>query len=205
MLRLLCRAAVIVVAFSSIVSGSARAASDPASAINDFYATLTQTMKQGAQLGDQGRYNALAPVIQRDFDLSRMAQLAVGPGWASLSPAERQQVTDAFTRYTIATYANEFSKDSGVKFEVADQRNMPYGTIVDTHLVKADGNNVSINYLVSQNGPQWQVSDIYLEGTISQIAALRSQFSSVFQSSGANGLVAALNRKAAYLTSAAAS
>jgi phospholipid transport system substrate-binding protein len=203
MMRLLSRAALIVFAFSAIVTGSARAASDPTATIRDFYATLTQTMKNGPQLGEKGRYDALAPAIRQSFDLSAMAQLAVGPSWANLSPADRQQVTEAFARYTIATYANQFSKDSGVKFEIADQRAMPYGTLVDTQLVQSDGDKVAINYVMRQNGGQWQVADIYLKGTISQIATLRSQFSSVLLRDGAPGLIAALNRKTSTLVPAA--
>jgi phospholipid transport system substrate-binding protein len=188
----------------SVVVGPARAATDASGAIHDFYATLTQTMHRGAQLGDKGRYDALAPAIHRDFDLSRMAQLAVGPGWANLSPAERQQVTDAFTRYTIATYASEFSKDSGLTFEVAAAHTMPYGTVIDTQLVQPDGNKTSINYLMRQNGDRWQIADIYLQGTISQVANLRSQFSAVVLRGGAQALVDTLNRKTASLIPASA-
>ncbi|HWE74609.1 MAG TPA: ABC transporter substrate-binding protein [Stellaceae bacterium] len=184
---------------ASAMTGPAHAASDANGAISDLYATLTQTMHRGAQLGDKGRYEALAPAIHRDFDLTRMAQLAIGPGWANLSPAERQQVTDAFTRYTIATYASEFSKDSGVKFEIAGTHAMPYGTVVDTQLVQADGDKTAINYLMRQNGDRWQIADIYLQGTISQIANLRSQFSAVVLHGGAQALVDTLNRKTASL------
>jgi len=203
MIRLIGRAALVIVVLSAIVSGSAQAATDPSATIKDFYATLTQTMKRGPQLGEKGRYDALAPAIRRSFDLGAMAQMAVGPGWAKLSPADRQQVTEAFARYTIATYAERFGKDGGETFDVADQRSMPYGTIVDTKIVQPDGDQVSINYLMRQNGQQWQVADIYLQGTISQIANLRSQFSAVFQRGGAKELIEALNRKASSLNSAA--
>jgi phospholipid transport system substrate-binding protein len=199
MMRLLSRTALIVFAVSAIAAGSARAATDPAATINDFYATLTQTMQRGPQLGDKGRYDALAPAVRQSFDLSSMAQMAVGPSWATLTPAQRQQVTDAFARYTIATWVDRFGKDKGEKLEVAGKQTMPYGTVVDTRIVKPDGNPVSINYVMRQNGNQWQVTDIYLEGTISQIANLRSQFSAVLSRDGAQGLADTLNRKAANL------
>jgi phospholipid transport system substrate-binding protein len=203
MMRLLSRVAVTVFALCAIVSGSAQAATDPATTIKDFYTTLTQTMKQGPALGEKGRYDALAPAVRQGFDLGAMTQMAVGPSWAKLSPAERQQVTEAFARYTIATYAERFSKDAGVTFTVGTQRTMPYGTVVDTQIVQPDGDKVSINYLMRQNGQQWQVADIYLQGTISQVATLRSQFGAVFLRDGANGLIEALNRKASSLNSAA--
>lgn len=208
MKRLLGRVAIVVFAVGAILSGAmgmgtAQAASDPAATIKNFYATLTQTMKRGQALGDKGRYDALAPVIRQSFDLGAMAQMAVGPGWAKLSAAERQEVTEAFARYTIATYADHFGKDSGEKLEVGGARAMPYGTVIETHIVEPQGDQTAVNYLMRQNGGQWQVADVYLQGTISQVANLRSQFSAVFQRGGAQELIAALNRKATSLNAAA--
>jgi phospholipid transport system substrate-binding protein len=198
-MRLLSRAALIVFALCAIVAGSARAATDPAASIRNFYATLTQTMERGQQLGDKGRYDALSPAIRQSFNLAAMAQMAVGPSWASLSPAQRDAVTDAFARYTIATYADHFSRSNGERFEIAGTRAMPYGTVVETKIVEADGDQTSINYLMRQSGGEWQVADIYLQGTISQIANLRSQFSAVVSHGGAEALVETLNRKTASL------
>ena len=63
----------------------------------------------------------------------------------------------------------------------------------------ADGDKVAINYLMRQNGNEWRVADIYLQGTISQIANLRSQFSAVVLRGGAPALVETLNNKTASL------
>jgi phospholipid transport system substrate-binding protein len=203
MKRLLSRAAILVFAFSAILAGSAHAATDPAKTVREFYATLTQTMKHGAQLGEKGRYDALSPSIRHSFDLSAMAQMAVGPGWAKLSAAERQDVTEAFARYTVASYADHFGKDDGDKLDVGGTHAMPYGTVVETHIVDPNGDQTAINYLMRENSGQWQVADVYLQGTISQVANLRSQFSAVFQRGGADELIATLNKKALSLNSAA--
>jgi phospholipid transport system substrate-binding protein len=45
----------------------------------------------------------------------------------------------------------------------------------------------------------WKVIDIYLEGTISQLAARRSEFVSVLQRDGADGLVELIERRTAAL------
>jgi phospholipid transport system substrate-binding protein len=195
MMRLFSRTALAVFAVCSMVASSARAATDPAATIKGFYVTLTQTMKRGPQLGAKGRSDALAPAIRQSFDLASMAQMAVGPSWAKLSPAERQQVTEAFARYTIATYADHFATYSGEDLKIGSEHKTPYGTIVDTQIVKPKGDQTSINYLMRQNGNEWQVADIYLEGTISQVANLRSQFSAVLLRGGAPALIDTLNRK----------
>jgi phospholipid transport system substrate-binding protein len=144
----------------------------------------------------KGRYDQMAPAIRQDFDLLYMARMAVGPAWRQLSDDQKKQVGDAFARYMIATYADNFDGYSGEKFEVTGQQTNPVGTIVQSRIVKSNGETVSMNYLMREDQGAWRVDDIYLSGTISQLATLRSQFVSVLERDGADGLIASLNRKA---------
>jgi phospholipid transport system substrate-binding protein len=59
--------------------------------------------------------------------------------------------------------------------------------------------------LMRQNRGAWQISDVYLDGTISQVAVQRSEFSSILRREGVDGLVMALNRKVDLLRSVARS
>ena len=61
-----------------------------------------------------------------------------------------------------------------------------------------------MNYLMRQNNGDWQIGDIYLTGTISQLATLRSQFSSVLARDGIASLITLLNSKAQSLTASPA-
>jgi phospholipid transport system substrate-binding protein len=173
-----------------------RAASSPQETISSFYGTLLTTMKSGATLGTKGRYEQLAPAIRQDFDLLYMTRMAVGPTWTRLSDDQKKQVSDAFARYITATYADNFDSYSGERLEVTGQQTTSYGTIVQSRIVKSNGEPVSFNYLMRPDNGGWRVGDIYLTGTISQLATLRSQFSSVLEHGGADGLTATLNRKA---------
>jgi phospholipid transport system substrate-binding protein len=51
-----------------------------------------------------------------------------------------------------------------------------------------------------QEGGGWLISDIYLDGTISEIATRRSEFAAIVRNQGVDGLIEALNRKADMLT-----
>lgn len=187
----------------ALISSEARAASGAEDAVRGFYATLLQTMQRGPALGDKGRYDALAPAIHRSCDLAAMARLAVGPAWSGFTPAQRQSVTQAFARYTIATYADRFDSYSGERLEVTGSRAEPYGTIVYSRIVKANGEPVSLNYLMRRNGDDWQIADVYLAGTVSQVATLRAQFTAVLARQGVDGLVATLNQRAETLVASA--
>jgi phospholipid transport system substrate-binding protein len=165
-------------------------------AVQTLYSTLMSTMQSGPSLGARGRYARLEPVIRQVFDIPTMTRLAVGPEWNNLNQTQQQQVTQAFERYVTAIYAERFDKYSGEKLQVTGEQPSSGGTIVTTQIVKSDGQPVSINYLVRQNG---QITDVYVDASISELATRRSEFASILKSQGINGLIAMLNNKAATL------
>ena len=72
--------------------------------------------------------------------------------------------------------------------------------MVRNQIIKASGEPVKIDYIMRCNGESWLVSDIYLDGAISEVATRRSEFSAILKNDGIDGLIAALNRKADVLT-----
>ena len=173
---------------------------NPQDSVRSLYDTLLSTMMDGRTLGQSGRYARLAPVVGRLFDVPLMARLAIGPSWAALSQTRQQQVTGAFGHYISATYADRFDSYAGEQLLVTGEQ--PYGAevIVQTRIVKSKGDWVSLNYRMRENGGSWQIADVYLDGTISQLATQRSEFHSILQREGVNGLVMALDRKVDLLT-----
>ena len=171
-------------------------ASGPQDAIRGFYATLLTTMKAGPRLGESGRYAALAPVVQQVFNVPFMTRLAVGPDWAGLMPSQQQQVTTAFGRYIAATYADRFDRYSGEALQVGGEQVFAGGYIVRTQIVKPTGDPVTINYLMRENGGTWQIADVYLDGTISELAARRAEFASIIKDGGPDALVSLLRQRA---------
>ncbi|HEX3416323.1 MAG TPA: ABC transporter substrate-binding protein [Stellaceae bacterium] len=71
-------------------------------------------------------------------------------------------------------------------------------------VVKANGDPVNVDYVMRRNGDSWLISDIYLDGAISEVATRRSEFAAILKSQGIDGLIAALNRKADILTATTA-
>jgi phospholipid transport system substrate-binding protein len=171
-----------------------------AATVRGFYSTLMSAMRGGAQLGGQGRYALLAPVVQQDFDVPFMTRLAVGPDWASLTPVQRQQVTQAFGHYISAVYANRFDSYSGEQLVVTGEHQTAAGVIIDSQIIQSDGKPISINYLMRPSEGTWQIADVYLNGTISELATRRAEFASILSSQGINGLIQQLNSKAAALS-----
>jgi phospholipid transport system substrate-binding protein len=179
------------------------ASPDPGSApavIERFYAALLAVMKQAKRLSFDERYNRLAPTIEGTLDLGLMTRIAVGPGWAQLGADQQQRLNAAFARYTIAVYANRFDDYGGERFEVSPTTTPnPNGVIVDSWLVKSNGEKETLNYLLRQEAGSWKIIDVYLSGTVSELATRRSEFVAVLQHEGAEGLVQMIERRTAAL------
>jgi phospholipid transport system substrate-binding protein len=168
--------------------------------VQSLYDALLGTMKNGRILGQSGRFTQLDPVIRRSFDIASMARLSVGPSWAGLTEAQRQEVTESFGRYISALYADRFDSYAEEKLEVTGEQPAPSGVMVKSQIVKANGEPVKVDYMMRRNGDGWLISDIYLDGAISEVATRRSEFAAILKKDGIEGLIAALNRKADMLT-----
>ena len=177
--------------------------SDPAAKrVRGFYDSLLAVMKQARALGVHGRYEKLDPVIRATFDLAAMTRIAVGPDWSSIPPEQQTALIDSFARMTIATYAARFDGYSGEGFEVeptAEARNT--GRLVRTRLIRSNGEQITLNYLLRGSGENWKVVDVYLTGTISELATRRSEFGAILKSGGPNALIENLRQQSEKLLS----
>ncbi len=193
-------------AISVATMGPARAASaaEPAAVIQSLYDALLDAMKQGAQLGFEGRYKKLEPVIHQVFDVATMCKIAMGGYWTTLSTDKKNAVLVAFDKYTVSTYASRFKAFNNQKFVVGTTRQVPNDRVlVESKLVKSDGEPIELNYLFRKNADGWRVIDVYLAGAISQLTQMRSEFSEPLQKGGVDALIQQLDQKVKQLQEAA--
>jgi phospholipid transport system substrate-binding protein len=166
---------------------------------------LTELLATGPAIPFERRYNQLAPVVDHAFDLSTILQAVVGPKWAGLPPDQRQSLLTAFRSYTIANYVANFSNGKGTVVKtVAGVQPVGDGQMVPTLIQPASGEATKVNYLVKNGKGEWQITDIYLDGTISQVAVQRSDFRGLLASGdGAKPLIQQLNKKVSDLSGGA--
>jgi phospholipid transport system substrate-binding protein len=202
--RSLLRALTAGVALAALPISASRAATPAVDTIKGFYDTLLSVMQQAKTLGLKGRYDKLDPAIHRAFNLPLMTRLSVGPDWQKLSPEEQKSLTTAFADLSVSTYAARFDGYSGEHFDV-DPNPTPTsgGVIVNTKLVQSSGEPVQLNYLMREGEAGWQILDVFLKGTVSELATRRSEFSTVLRRDGAQALVQLIETRAADLKKAA--
>lgn len=171
-------------------AAQAPSADKPAAVVSAFHETLLDVMKRARELGVKGRYDALAPAVDKAFHLDLTARQSAGRrAWKNASPAEQAALLAAFRHWTIGTYASQFDGWSGQAFMDRGESPGPQkGTVlVTTELTGSDP--VTLTYLMVLKDGRWGIYDVLVRQgstSISQLAKHISEFNGIVK----NGLPA---------------
>ena len=162
----------------------------PTAAVERFHSALLANMKGGKAVGFEARKQRLEPIIRDVFDLAAMARVATGSAWQKLSDEERGRVITAFSDWTVATNAANFKEWDGESFTTKGAKDDGKGNImVETALNLKSATPVLFTYRMRTFDDAPHVVDIFLEGTISQMAMHRSQFAAALTMGGVDNLL----------------
>jgi phospholipid transport system substrate-binding protein len=173
-----------------------RAEATPAQIVESLHTALLDVMKHAETLGYQGRYDALENVVPGLFDTPFMAEKSVGRYWKKADEEERRHLLKTFSEFMVANYAGNFDGYAGETFETLEKVESTHGTvIVRTRLNESDGDIVQLDYRLREADGRWRIIDIYLNGTVSELALRRSEYSTLIEREGFDSLIVALNQK----------
>lgn len=196
----ICAAALAVTALPAASQPVAGVTADePVRRLND---TLLQVMRNADQLGYQGRFDLLAPVLQEVFSFDRMAAFSVGRSWDSFDSDAKRAMIDVFARLTIAEFASRFDDFAGEQFRIGDVIEGSRGlALVENSIVRSNGEAIDINYVVGRPDAIWRIVDIRLGGAISELSLKRSEYGSILRTNTPAGLIQLLQGKIQQLAS----
>jgi phospholipid transport system substrate-binding protein len=174
-----------------------QATGDPTRIVDSLHESLISVMKNAKTLGYDGRFEQLDPVVSELFDIPFMAEKSIGRHWKTVDEENRSRLLATFERFTVANYAGRFTGYSGQFFETLKQESSKHGTVlVYSRLVSADGEAIQLNYrLRPAKDHGWRIIDVLLNGTVSELALRRSEYSSLIQREGFPALMSALNQR----------
>ena len=163
--------------------------------IEGLQAALIDVMKRAEELGYSGRYETLAPVIQSTHALSKIAKVAVGRYWRQFDEEQRSLLVETFREFCVSNYASMFDGYSGEQFKIIEEEEQKPGrTLVRTALIKSDGEEIDLDYILDQHDGSWRIINITTNG-ISDLALKRAEYTSVIEKEGFEVLLAKLNQK----------
>jgi phospholipid transport system substrate-binding protein len=205
--RLYCRRRALIAATAALFISAAipgRAAENQAviAPIQHLVGGLLEVMRAGTATPFSRRFDMLAPIIDQTFDLTAILQESVGPWWTTMSPEQQTALLQAFRRYTVSSYVNNFDSYNSQRFEVdSGTRAVGDEQVVQTRLIPRSGESHELDYVMREVGSGWRAVDVLADGSISRVAVQRSDFRRLLTRGGAQALVDSLLTKSADLSS----
>ncbi len=170
-------------------------ADGPDEVIRNLQSTLLQSMREGEELGFQGRYDLLAPALSQSHNFEFIIRTVLGTYWTEFNQDQQREISDIFNQLSIATYASQFKAYNGEQFEILKNRPFPQNHIeVRTHLIKSDKSTVDLRYLLRQEDTGWRIVNIVAKG-VSELAIKRTEYRSILQRDGYPALIELLKEK----------
>ena len=165
-------------------------------AVERLHAALLAIMRSSDELGYSGRLDRISPVVAETFDLPFMAAKSMGRHWKKLPEADQGRWLELFARHVSANYAGQFTGFSGEAFETLGEETAIRDTrVVRTRLTRPKEEAVQLNYRLREVDGAWRIIDIYLNGTVSELALRRSEYSSVLKRQGCEKLLSTIDEK----------
>jgi len=186
------RLLLVVIGLSLAATGVGRAAGDPAGFISELVNKALQALDNRA-LSNEDRVHQFRDLLERDFDIARIARFVLGRYWNEATDQERQQFQKLFEEYVVQGYAQRFSEYSGETVKITGSRpESETSTLVQSQIISPKGAPpAKVDWRVRKDDGGFKIVDVDVEG-VSMVLTQREEFSAVIQR---NGGLAGLNRE----------
>ena len=174
--------------------------SAPVHVIEKLHDGMIDVMRTASSASFEARAERLAPLLDSSFDLDFMARKSLGRSFDALGEGDQKSWIALFRRFMVANYAGRSTSYSGQSFATLGEDPAAQDTVlVRTRLVDPGRENMDLGYRLRQNGGSWEIIDVYLNGTVSELALRRSDFTAILDRDGFPALVASVEAKIADL------
>jgi len=163
--------------------------------VDEFQNQLLGVMKQGKELGFQGRYDKLDVAVKKSHDLPKIARIVVGKQWEELTAEQQNKLETVFSKLSVSAYAHNFKDYSGESFTFASEEETGRGgVVIHTNLHIPGEKDVKFDYMMKKKDDSWQIINIIADG-VSDLALKRSDYTRVLSRDGFDALIAKITEK----------
>ena len=141
--------------------------------------------------------NKMMLIADQHFDWAEMAKRSLGRFWKQRTPDEQKKFIGLFRDLIKNAYIGKIEGYAGEKvvFE-GETIEDNYSLVKSKIITPAKGTEIPVNYRLQNNGSNWMVYDVVIEG-VSLVNNYRGQFNSILQGSSYDELVKRIEDKLA--------
>jgi phospholipid transport system substrate-binding protein len=172
------------------------AAIDAARALVQEVGDQVLAVMQDDTLDDRQKFRRLVELLEGPIDLDLVARLILGRHWRTADQAQQQRYIELFRTYALDNLANRLHLFQGNEFEITGARAAGSSdAVVATRIRTVEGRPLQVDWRLRDRDNGTLVAiDVIVEG-VSLIVSLRSEFSSVIERRGMDGLLDELQRR----------
>jgi phospholipid transport system substrate-binding protein len=134
-------------------------------------------------------------LLRQGFDLKLIGRFVLGRYWRTATPQQRDDFQRLFEEFVLKTYSYRLGGYSGETFNIISTRAAgEKDALVRTRIERPSGPPITADWRVRAKNDQFKIIDVMVEG-VSMAVTQRSEFASVINRSGFNGLLEALRAR----------
>jgi phospholipid transport system substrate-binding protein len=146
-------------------------------------------------LSDEQKFERLVDLLDGPIDLDLVARLILGRHWRTASEAQRQEYLELFRGYALSFLASKLHLYRGQSYEILDAQVISErDALVTTRILGNKGPPLKVDWRLREQDSRLMAIDVVVEG-VSLIVTQRSEFGSVIERDGMEGLLAELRQR----------
>jgi phospholipid transport system substrate-binding protein len=175
---------------------AANATVDAARALVQGVGDQVLAVMQDDSLDDRQKFHRLVDLLEGPIDLDLVARLILGRHWRTADQAQQERYLGLFRTYALDNLANRLHLFQGEEFQITGARAAGANdAVVATRIRTAEGRPLQVDWrLRDRDNGEIVAIDVIVEG-VSLIVSLRSEFGSVIERRGMDGLLDELQRR----------
>jgi phospholipid transport system substrate-binding protein len=155
---------------------------------------VMQVLRNDAVATDKAAtVGALEQAVMPHIDLQRISQRLLGDHWLSATIEQQKRFAGQFRTLLVKTYAAVLQQYTNAKIAYLPSQADPDANVatVKSRVTGDSGSPVAIDYRLRQQGGEWKLFDVALNG-VSLLANYRGSFGKWVNTMGIDGLTDAL-------------
>ncbi len=140
----------------------------------------------------------LEDIFRKGFDFATIGRFVLGRYWNTISPQQRESFLSAFTDFVTKSYSRRLAEEVTINgFNITNLRDLGENDyLVQTTITRPNAPALNYEWRVRQGESGVKIVDVIVEG-VSLLVTQRSDYTSVMQRNGIEGLTRSLQEKAA--------
>ena len=174
-------------------------ATTPDAVVSDMSGHMLERISAAPSITADQLKGMVEELVMPHVDFETLTAHTAGKYWREATPEQKIALQSAFRALLLKTYASAMQHAAGATMQMLPSRTTDATSTLVRSLIKARGQQepLALSYQMEVRGDDWKVVDVSVMG-VWLVAAYKESFAQQISRGGIDGLIRALQEKAAH-------